>query len=179
MSKETYSVKVDGTDKERLKCIPQDTVRNVLNMLCEAYSEGESGSMLFVFEVEKEYTLQVIESHKKAIGKLEGHLSEIENKIAEHKEVHIKEQKELDKAWQMLYIAHFEKESLNSVDDVYRLLYNCTLMDIREVVNYCIGKVYHLKKSIPPEAATYKKMKKECEWLLKQLEYLLTDTCNY
>ena len=179
MSKQTYGIRIEDTEHDKLKLIDTKVIRNVLHTLCDIYEEGMGNTELIVFDIEKRYLEGHIELHKKAIEELESQLKEVVENIEEQKEVHIKQAKALETAWELLYVAHFKKKTIRTQFDLGELMKSIdrsTLMPREDIETYCIRKLDNMLDSLPPMSKKDHeisprdaKLRRECKWLKERL----------
>lgn len=179
MSKETYGIRVEVTERDKLRSMDTKVVRNVLHTLCDIYEEGMGNTELIVFDIEKRYIEGQIELHEQAIKELESQLKEVVENIEEQKQVRVKELKELENAWELLYIAHFKKKTVRTQKDLGELIKSIDqsiLMPFKDIKRFCMSKLDNILDSlppmskkdyeIPPQDAT---LRRECRWLKERL----------
>lgn len=179
MSKETYGIRVEDTERDKLRSIDTKVIRSVLHMLCDIYEDGMSDTDLIVFDIQKKYIEGEIDLHRRAIEELQSRLIEVEENIEEQKQVHVKTAKALEDAWELLYVAHFKQERIRSP---YNLRDELELIEARvsvpqeDIIRYCVNKLNKMLTSLYP--VTVKggeidphdaKVNHECEWLKLRL----------
>jgi hypothetical protein len=155
MTKETYSVRVDSNDRQRLRGIPVKTIQKVLFALCEEYSEGMPEPEAVVFEVETMYIKNQIQAHKTAIAELEALLSEKVKEAQENKEIYIKEQKALADVWNSVNTAYFIDKSIRTRYDIENITRLCFMPD-NIIYGYCVEKTKQILSELTKKAKTEK-----------------------
>lgn len=173
MPKQSYSIRLEKTNREQLKYIPIETVRHYFEAFCNAYANGAVNEA-FIMDIEKKMIKSQIKAHEEAIRELEAKLQDIDKNIEEATENYFKEQKELEKVWTVLYITHFEKEALRTIDDVNKII-SSSYIPSKDIILYSIQKVENIQDNTTKKD---KQTQKKCDWLDSKLKDLLNPQLN-